>query len=197
MAAYIALVISMFALSVSGLTFYFNFFRKVDDIRVIVHHPSVKYDSITKIMELRIPPEWTFINSGNRSALIFRVRIILADKLELANDPNKNETIPYEIEPFVIALGQILSKKFVLSNNEPPGSTVKKTLTKPYMTYLCASVFLVTPDNVTSNATIPIVGLGVANIDRAGLSVDILREGNEPLTLLRRRKPVWDVLRGR
>jgi hypothetical protein len=53
----------------------------------------------------------------------------------------------------------------------------------------------VTPDSATSNVTIPIVGLGVHMIDRASVSVEILRETGEPLKLLRRKKSIVDVLR--
>jgi hypothetical protein len=195
MSGYIAILIALLALFLSGLTTHFNFFHRFDDIRAVVRGPALRYNSTTKVMEIGAPPNWIFINSGNRPAAIIGVAIELSDTYD-CTDASSKRAFPYIIEPFVIVPGEILLKKFALVlNDEVVDSKIKKTLMEPNRTMLWGSVSIITHDNIVSRATVQLVGFGVRNIAEAALEVNVLREDDTPLTLLRRRKPLLDTLR--
>lgn len=106
-----ALAISALALFVSGTTAYLNVIWQYDDIRVVVGRPPTAYINDNREVVLSGGLDLTFINSGNRAAVITRlsaqVRQVVdtdGDTLECSSASLSTLPLPLDFKPVPLVL---------------------------------------------------------------------------------------------
>jgi hypothetical protein len=159
---FLSLAISSLALVISATTAYVNLVWQSDDIRVVITTFAFYYDQESQVLELGEMPEWTFINSGNRSAAIRGLTMAVASTFTCSK-AKEAESFRYEIEPFVIKPSEIIAKTLHIR----PGANIQSSqvspllkafvkVDKPSRFLLCVMAHIVTPDSVTFEAAVPL-----------------------------------------
>jgi hypothetical protein len=113
---WLPIILSACALAVSLVSAYFTTFVVKDDIRVVVGHAPRFLLKKNGDISVSGWSSLTFINSGNRQALIFELTALIT-KLKSFIDPDQNcrteksTQIKFTGEPFIMKPGDIVSKK--------------------------------------------------------------------------------------
>jgi hypothetical protein len=191
-----SIVISSTALLISATTAYFNIVWQSDDIRVVAGEFSVSYDNMTKKVVLGEIPQWTFINSGNRSVAIRRITLAVADShVNFDCLSSGAKTFSYEIEPFVIKPSEIVPKTFHLKQGENVNdSKVAVELSESGSLLLCATTSIITPSSAVYRGVILLWLINIDDLDRNRIEFARLYDTGVPQSLLSRQTGVTDIL---
>jgi len=164
-----SLAIACIALGLSLYNFY-EAHHFVDDLRFTIGNdfsiPNPDYDNQEFI--LYGPKRLTFINSGNRSAAVLDVRFVFFQTTAKEADECPKEgldILPAGIEPFVIKPNEVIVKSIhhdEKATRNKEGNVVFKMKDNVYRIVSCFEFDIVTPDNVSSTATIPVISSELA-----------------------------------
>jgi hypothetical protein len=114
----VSITLSLLAFIISAGSAYFNIVRQIDDVRVTVGDGPYLFLDDRGRTALFGDQQITVINSGNRSAAITDVTLVVSkgsEKLESVSECTKPETISmyYATDGFVIKPGEITVQKFL------------------------------------------------------------------------------------
>jgi hypothetical protein len=130
--AVIALIVSSLSFIVSGLTLYFQFFRKTQKLKVTLIKTDVDF-SLTDDSEVIF--EFAFVNTGNQSAVLLNVELAFQIDKKAVMKPPKQEGYYDSIllNPSSVNLRKyvfVCSKDFIkyLSKNDPSFREIRPNL---------------------------------------------------------------------
>ena len=202
MASWLALLISVISLVVSGITAYFNVILRKDDLRVVLGRPiSV---ALNERGELVSPGAQglTFVNAGGRTAVVTRVEAeafprpddrTALDKCEKIDSDSPPVKMSFSILPLVIKPGeaQVLEAKLEQPGWFPTGdagllSYIRERIDKPSQNYLvCMEIEITTPDSAVASWRQPIFLLTKGGQGREYYGSRLLLDPSKPLTVIK------------
>ncbi|MEH2486266.1 hypothetical protein [Bradyrhizobium sp. AZCC 2230] len=189
--------ISVISLAVSLVTFYINALLQVDDVRVMIGDPPYVSTDTNGDTLIEGGQQFSFINSGNRSAAVTTVSG-LSRRLNPA--ANKTCASPLQFQEFPIILD---AQPFVLKPSEivvttPTMASKKDRRGAPFripksvfsakvgdQVLICLNVNVVTPDNTSSAQQIPLYILTFLEVDA---EPTLLFDPSKPIVLLKSRR---------
>ncbi len=160
------LLISTFALIISGVTAYHGIFYRSDDLRLSIDLPSLFYDHATESIRIGIPRVATLINAGNRSIAVTRAQIYFVQPIAGHRTPNCDENghfqyVTHTPERLVVQPSQIAS--LVMHNDDNNGSDKisiseenKKRDNGIFQVISCAMFSVVLSDGAAVRITLPL-----------------------------------------
>jgi hypothetical protein len=168
---WLTLGISLIALAVSALTAYYNYFRQVDDFRMVLGYelPRVMLGMDRKTILFGGSYVASFINSGNRSIAVTGVKAVVG-KGKFPKDPCliPQSPVPYKLEPFVVKPAEIVVKNLVPEDFSPGHQKVVdmfklnidwEEIPEYGVLDVCLLVNVVTPDNYADERSVRIFEL--------------------------------------
>lgn len=151
---WLAVGISIFSLAVSGLTTYRAVFFQRDDIRFVAGE-GLKVTRHKNDFSLQEDQEFTFINSGNRQALIHEVfgTLVLVTNPSVQCENQFPKNIILNANPLVLKPGEIQSLHAKVVQDYPwkkenDQLRFHEDKAEPGFTYLvCIEFYITTPDS--------------------------------------------------
>jgi hypothetical protein len=209
---------SWLALSLSAVTAYFTLIRQSDDIRVVVgERPLLYVDLVEKdrprlgIQQLQ--QHLTIINSGNRTAAITSIALVVGRSFkggeaqcQYESKPSKPFSLEYAFGGVVIKPGEIVSISlehldrgvdYALQRDNKGNTAVihDAFLRVSRNTYVVACLWflVITPDNVSQNARIPIYATELLSLGETLLVPEkaSLFRRDTPTILISRRRTIF------
>ena len=206
---WISIVISIGALSVSLATAYFNIFRQTDDVRLALSDiPTTGVQPKLGKVSVQAQQSFTFINSGNRPAVIARLQLAVVQPSKTTPSPtsckpeedgiNYYAPIPYQFVPVVIKPAEVSAVSATLAWRKTSDGLVtvgitpeNSSRTDRHYVFMCLLIDLVTPDNVVVEKAVPL-GIDYQNIvEGGGGDTKLLFDRLKPIPLLQNRQFVF------
>jgi hypothetical protein len=187
------IVISLFSLLISALTIYFNVLLELDDIRVVIGQPPTISREKNGEVSIDGDQEFTFVNSGNRTAAVTYV-FITTERIETnvsqaQSCGNMNDKLmlplPFDVAALVLKAGEIniVSARLGAKRDKQGIIRIPKELFSAAVgdqILVCLAVNIVTPDNYSTQQRIPVYKFTFEN---EFAEESALFDKNKPLSL--------------
>jgi hypothetical protein len=194
------------ALAISAGTAYFNILRQSDDLRVVLggHAPGLSIDWVKGEVRPSGETTLTFINSGNRAAVVTDIQLQVAewsrDDLATCTIERREShlNVKYQAGAIVVKAGEILVVKTALSDKRAYRQEQailrldpKKAGGDFVILSLCMIFDVVTPDNTEVRAAVPSIVSRIPRNEAGGLGDAWFMAPSRPTSLVSSSRVLW------
>jgi hypothetical protein len=195
---YVSLLISLLALFVSGLSFYFSSLRTVDDLSVSAINPALVYrrgNNAISVVEFEDKPlQLVLMNAGNRPIAILAVEIVVRETAiakPIDCQSGDDVSFPTDFSPTIIEKNQVIIKDVRIARAPDSTGLYKRRAYEvllPHddgedLLHVCAKVTLSTPDLASYETSVQLASY----VSTLAMRSDRYDKEGRPQTLLKQR----------